>query len=84
VHDDPGPRARGREVELQRDEALARARLEVLEDVLVAGVVRDDELEARAASTSSPVFSTGRMRRSSVSGWITTTVSCRASTISSR
>ena len=34
-----------REVELERDEALARADLEVLEDVLVARVVGDDELK---------------------------------------
>ena len=36
-----------RKVELERDEALPRARLQVLEHVLVAGVVGDDELEAR-------------------------------------
>jgi hypothetical protein len=57
-----------REVELERDEALARADLEVLEDVLVARVVGDDELKPGGASMSSPVLSTGNTRRSSVNG----------------
>ena len=35
-----------REREVERDEALPRARLQVLEHALVAGVVGDDELEA--------------------------------------
>ena len=30
-----------------RDEPLARARLEILDRVLIAGVVRDHELESR-------------------------------------
>ena len=37
---------RRREVEADGDEALSRARLELLERVLVAGVVGDDELES--------------------------------------
>src|SRR4029079_7360583 len=47
VLDDLRLARRGREVELQRDEALPSARLEILERVLVTRVVRDDELEAR-------------------------------------
>src|SRR5215207_4320859 len=47
VHHDLHLARGGREVELDRDEALPRARLEVLERVLVARVVRDDELEPR-------------------------------------
>ena len=37
----------GREIEIQRHEPLPRAGLEVLDGVLVARVVADDELEAR-------------------------------------
>jgi hypothetical protein len=36
------------------------------------------------AVSNSPVFSIGSTRRSSASGWITTVVSLRASTISSK
>ena len=60
-------------------------RLQRLQHVLVAGVVGDHEHEARRAPCSvSPVRSSGRMRRSSVSGCSTTVTSLRASTTSSR
>ena len=36
-----------RKIEIERDEALPRARLQVLEHALVAGVVRDHQLESR-------------------------------------
>src|SRR5690606_1291939 len=45
VLDDGDLTLRWREAEIQGHEALARARLEVLEHVLVAGVVGNDELE---------------------------------------
>ena len=45
VRDDVGFQLRRRKVELQRDESLPRARLQVLEHVLVARVVGDDELK---------------------------------------
>ena len=41
-------------------------------------------MKSSGAETISPFFSIGRMRRSSVSGWMTTVVSLRASTTSSR
>ncbi len=44
---DLGLAIRRREVEVDRDEALPRRRLEVLRETLVAGVVRDHELEVR-------------------------------------
>ncbi len=46
AHHDLGFAYRWREVEVQRDEALARARLEVLEHALVARVVGHHQLEA--------------------------------------
>ncbi len=46
VGDDPALEIGRREVEIERDEALPSARLQILEDVLVAGVVGDDHLES--------------------------------------
>ena len=85
VGDDPRLQVGRRVVELQGDEALPRARLQVLEHALVAGVVGDRPAGSPAARrSSSPRLSIGSTRRRSVSGWITTVVSLRASTISSR
>ena len=44
----------GREVELDGDHALAGRVLEVLEDALVSGVVRDDQAEARRGVERDP------------------------------
>ena len=41
------PRCRRRKIEIECHEALSRARLEILDRVLVARVVRDDHLKAR-------------------------------------
>jgi len=71
-------------VEVERAEALLGGLLEILEDALVAGVVGDTSWKSGWAWTSSFFFSSGRLRRASVSGWITTAVSWRASTTSSR
>jgi hypothetical protein len=78
-------RSRRRVAQRQRHEALPRAGLEALQQVLVAGVVGDHQHEARrGACSSSPVRSSGSTRRSSASGCSTTVVSLRASTTSSR
>src|SRR6266513_3393660 len=47
VRDDLALRRRRREIEFHGDESLSRAWLQVLHGMLVAGVVRDDELKAR-------------------------------------
>ena len=45
VRHDLGFRAGGREIEVDSDEALSRALFEILDRVLVPGVVRDHELK---------------------------------------
>src|SRR5690606_14342744 len=46
AHDDANFALGAREIELDRDEALSRARLQILEHALIAGVVGNDELKA--------------------------------------
>jgi len=75
-HDGPLRRPR-RIAEIDREGSAACRFLQILHGALIAGVVGDRKLKSAWAGTPSLCFSSGKIRRASVSGWMTTVVSCR-------